>query len=251
MTTATNNEQIRINNYLNKDVTETTSIDGRGTTHIKMNQQPAMMDCDEPATNEQQARASALNANFKERSALASDDDYQRMTPTEKRAYLEQVYIPKLQQLTQQHRESCDFVESFQNGEQAFKVKLAGQWCNGAHHPGIRQIVSNGQLHFASIVKSGAMTDGGYKLVETRGNMTGTTTLICIPQDVPSLMHYADSEQCKAYADAAYQRELASLTHKRDRAAIALTTCQRDAETAWNAIQDITSFFSKIKKAKQ
>lgn len=202
------------------------------------------------AQRQAQAQQMMLDAEANLR-RIQDDGHYQSLSPTEKRIFIEHKYLPMLEQAEKAHITACDAVEDFQNGEQLYRTNLAANYAYTGQHPEVRKIVSNGQHHFNSLLSSGELTRDGYKLLEQRGSVSGTTTLICVPVAVPDLMHYANTEECTAMTGARYKNELESLILTRNKAAIALTACQAEAERAWSSIKDITSFFSKVKSSKK
>lgn len=220
---------------------------GNGRTYMTVSEtQPLDVDTDLADHNVQTADAINRAFAFERESALAdADERYGQMTPTEQRIAVERKYLPLIQGLSHAHRESCDSVEDFQQDELAYKARLSGNWAHEGKHPHVRKLIVNGDHHFQHLLTSGAFSDGGYKLVDKRGS-----TAICIPSDVNSLLDYAKSPECLAFVDNEYQREIARLIQKRDRASLQLVTVQREAEQAWSRITDITDFFSKVKRAK-
>ncbi|MBZ0057453.1 MULTISPECIES: hypothetical protein [unclassified Leclercia] len=215
------------------------------TLHIET---PRAVDA-EDVNPEAQARIDAFNQIQHEIANQADEQSqqaYNAMTPTEKKIHLERVYIPKLERLAAAHRNACDAVANFEDFHDAFTLMECAKYANDCRHPELRVITCNGIHHRKHIVESGQISEGDYHQI---AELTFPQRIVCAPRSVSSLMHYAKTKEAQEYAENVYKVELDKLIRIRDRAAREKVACELEAQQRYEAITEITSFFTKIKQA--
>lgn len=225
--------------------------------------------------------ASSWNARHQLEQSEAEREEaarYDAMMPLEKLIYLQQKHYAVIKDLIQKHRDACDDVESFTALAESEKVKAAGEFINKMMHPAIRRIYCRNIEHFNELLESGEFYKDGYKFVKQElphadmGMVSKfetdpaliqlgysaaalatpkTVTAICIPAEINSLHSFANTPECKEYAEKAYKQQLDRLIRLRDRAAIAKEQRQALAKAEWDAVEDFTDLFSAVKKSKK
>lgn len=208
---------------------------------------PKVFDASEPSQQAiRDAEAVNLQSQAKQQEAQRLQQErYDDMTATEKRIFIEQKYIPLIEQAEANHAAACDAVEDFTANEQVFKDLSARNFAFQCKHPDVRVISCAGDEHFKHLLQSGELTKDGYRLVDKRQNRC-----ICIPGDVPDLMHYATSEQAQKYAQSEFDREKDKFIKARDKAAVQFVAIKAEAQKLWDSVTDITRYFDKKSKSK-
>lgn len=171
---------------------------------------------------------------------------YDNMTATEKRIFIEQKYIPLIEQAETEHAAACDAIEDFTADEQNFKELAQRNYAFMAKHPEVRIVSCAGDEHRKYLFQSGELYKDGYRPVDQR-----QSRIICIPAHAPDLMHYASSPEALKVARADFDREKDKLIRARDKAAIRFVTVKAEAQTLWDSVRDITRYFDSKPKPKK
>lgn len=219
---------------------------GNGRTYMTVSEtQPLDVDVTLADRIEQSAQDfNRSQAIAHESAVIDADVNYSNMTPTEKRIFIERKYIPLIEELSEVHRDACDAVEDYQSGEAVFKALQARNWAFEGKHKDVKRHITSGTFHLNHLLTSNVLTADGYKLAEVRGSVA-----LCIPDSVQNLQAYETSPEALEYAESVYKHGLDRLLQKRDAAAIQKVTVEREAKAKWDAIRDITSYFSKVKSS--
>lgn len=208
----------------------------------------SMFDASEPsAQSVRDAEAVKLRseAEQQEQQRLAQER-YDDMTSTEKRIFIEQKYIPLIEQAESEHAAACDAIEDFTANEQSFKELAQRNFAFMCKHPDVRIIACSGEYHRNFLLKSGELYKDGYRPVDQRDKR-----IICIPAGVPDLLSYAASPEAVASAQADFDRAKDKLIRNRDKAAVRFVAIKAEAQTLWDSVKDITSYFDTKPKSKK
>ncbi|MDU6439069.1 MAG: hypothetical protein E6559_04015 [Pantoea sp.] len=221
-----------------------------GATHIKQNQ-TTFLDSDDTAVEIIQREVDSEQATLQLSQTHAELDrqyDYDELMPSEKRLALERHWTPIIQKLASEHEEACNAVAEFEGDQSRYRAQIQANFAYNCKHPDVRTIQCMGDNHFQHLMQSGQLQPEGYKMVDRRSMGGLTHKLVFIPQNVPSLMHYADSDEAKAFSQVEYNHDLQRLIQKRKNAAVALTQAKQRARDALAAIPTFEDLISEVVK---
>ncbi|MDU4290354.1 hypothetical protein [Mixta calida] len=211
---------------------------------------------------EQKAQQESARIQVKEeKDFFGAQSDYDDLFPSEKRKRIEEYWTPIILQLDKEHAEACDRVTEFEEQESTFRAKLQSEYTYHLKHPDIIKKICQGDHHFNEMLKNGHLVIDGYKLVERRSNgggiriigdeiapAQGSFTLVYIPNDVPNLLSYANSNLALEYSKAEYNRQLQRLIQKRKAVALQLTQAKKRAREQLQAIPTFEQLVSDVVK---
>lgn len=212
-------------------------------------------DTDDTIADKLQAEAELFNAMQRETQQQDAEDQQQsfdQLFPSEQRLAIESYYTPIIKKLTADHIATCNAVSDFESDELRYRAQIQANFAYNCKHPDVRTIQCMGDNHFQHLMQSGQLQPEGYKMVDRRSMGGLSHKLVFIPQNVPSLMHYADSDEAKAFSQVEYDRDLQRLIQKRKNAAVALTQAKQKARDALAAIPTFEDLISEVvKRAKK
>ncbi|EQC4538721.1 hypothetical protein ACY5GP_001440 [Cronobacter sakazakii] len=211
---------------------------------------------------EQQAQQESARIQAKEeQGSLDAQSEFTDLFPSEKRKRIEEYWTPIILQLDKEHTEACDRVTEFEDQETTFRANLQAEYSYHLKHPDIVKKICQGDFHFNEMLKNGHLVVEGYKLVERRSNggglriigdtlapAQGSFTLVYIPNDVPNLLAYANSDLALEYSKAEYNRQLQRLIEKRKAVALKLTNAKKCAREQLQAIPTFEQLVSDVVK---
>ncbi|WP_275555036.1 hypothetical protein [Mixta sp. Marseille-Q2659] len=209
---------------------------------------------------EAQQESARIQVN-EEKASLSAQLDFDALFPSEKRKRIEEYWTPIILKLDKEHAEACDRVTEFEEQETTFRAKLQAEYVYQLKHPDILKKICRGDYHFNEMLKNGHLVVEGYKLVERRSNgggiriigdeiapAQGSFTLVYIPNDVPNLLSYANSDLALEYSKAEYDRQLQRLIEKRKEIARRLTDAKKRAREQLQAIPTFEQLISDVVK---
>lgn len=221
-----------------------------GATYIKQDQS-TFLDSDDSLTERIQQEAVNHQATEQIKSEQAELDrqaDYDELMPSEKRLALERHWTPIIQKLALEHEEACDAVTEFEDDQSRYRAQIQANFAYNCKHPDVRTIQCMGDNHFQHLMQSGQLQPEGYKMVDRRSMGGLSHKLVFIPQNVPSLMHYADSDEAKAASQIDYDRDHRRLIDRRKKAAVKLTEAKQRARDQLAAIPTFEQLISDAVK---
>lgn len=190
---------------------------------------------------------------------------FSEMVPTEQRIHIEKHWTPIIQQLAKDHETACRIVADFEDDQERFRENLQRDYTFELKHPAVKTIVCNGEAHFNQMLSNGSLHIDGYKLIEKRpmgkkiqmiaGAIVplsdGTSKLVYIPVDVPTLMHLMDSDEAKQHSQQLYNSQLERLVSRRKKAAVALTEAKQKARKQLASVKSFEDIIAEaVKRAK-